>query len=394
LIRDHLGLVQATWAKDRSDEGVGKVIDTLKINDVVGVRGVVRRARQAPEGVEISPTSVELLNRSVHPLALDPTEKVKAGLDSRLNARALDLMTPSNIALFRLEAKALSSCRRYFVEKGLVEVMTPKIIATATEGGASLFPIPYFESTAFLAQSPQLYKEQLTMSLGRVFEIATYFRAEPFNTVRHLNEFISIDVEQAFSDMEDVMQLAEEMIRRIYEDMLAEAPRELKALGLSPKVPSTPFKRITYQDAIERIHDAGVNFRSGEDLADEAVKRLGAMFDSFYFITRWPTRLRPFYTARDEEDKEVSESFDLMYGSLELGSGSKRVSSKEELVQRLQEQGLNPSSFDYHLRVYDYGMPPHAGWAIGFSRLMMAIASIKNIREAVLFPRDRFRLSP
>jgi len=394
LIRDHLGLVQVTWAKDRSGEEIGKVIDSLKINDVVGLKGIVQRVKQAPDGVEILPSSIEVLNRSSHPLPLDPTGKIKSGLDSRLNARALDLMTPTNTALFRLGAKALASCRRFLDENGFVEVVTPKIIATATEGGASLFPIPYFEMTAFLAQSPQLYKEQLTMSLGRVYEIATYFRAEPFNTINHLNEFISIDVEQAFSEAEDVMQLAEHMIKRAYEDVIQGCPRELKALGIDPKVPETPFKRITYQEAIGKIHDLGVDFRSGEDIAGEAVEKLGMMFDSYYFITRWPSRLRPFYTARDEVDKEVSESFDLMHGDLELGSGSKRVSKKEELIQRLQEQGLNPQSFDYHLRVYDYGMPPHAGWAIGFSRLMMALASIKNIREVVLFPRDRFRLSP
>lgn len=394
LVRDHLGIVQVTWAKNRSSEEIAGVIDTLKINDVVGVRGTVQRMKQAPQGVEISPVSIAVLNRSVHPLPLDPTGKIKSGLDTRLDARALDLMTPANTALFRLGGKALSSCRRFFEERGLVEVVTPKIIATATEGGASLFPIPYFETTAFLAQSPQLYKEQLTLSLGRVFEIATYFRAEPFNTVNHLNEFVSIDIEQAFSDAEDVMKLAEEMIRRVYEDLMAKAPRELRTLGLDPKVPLTPFKRITYEEAIERIQKVGVEFRSGEDITEEAAEKLGMMFDSFYFITRWPSKLRPFYTARNEDEKDISESFDLMFGDLELGSGSKRVSTKDELVQRLQEQGLNPQSFDYHLKVYDYGMPPHAGWAIGFSRFMMAITSLKNIREVVLYPRDRFRLSP
>jgi nondiscriminating aspartyl-tRNA synthetase len=349
---------------------------------------------QAPEGMEISPTSIEALNRAVHPLPLDPTGKIRSGLDTRLDARALDLMTPTNTALFRLEGRVLASCRRFFEEKGLVEVVTPKIIATATEGGASLFPIPYFETTAFLAQSPQLYKEQLTMSLGRVFEIATYFRAEPFNTVNHLNEFISIDIEQAFSDAEDVMELAEGMIRRVYEDIIAGSPRELKELGLDLKVPATPFRRITYEEAVAKIRSSGVEFRSGEDIAEDAVEKLGMMFDSFYFITRWPSKLRPFYTARDGGDGNISDSFDLMFGDLELGSGSRRVSTKEELVERLQEQGLNPQNFEYHLKVYDYGMAPHAGWAIGFSRLLMAITSLKNIREVVLYPRDRFRLSP
>jgi aspartyl-tRNA synthetase len=303
-------------------------------------------------------------------------------------------MTRSNVALFRLEAAILSSCRNYLSEMGLVEVITPKIIATATEGGASLFPTPYFETTAFLAQSPQLYKEQLTLSLGRVFEIATYFRAEPFNTVRHLNEFVSIDVEEAFADAEDVMCLAEGMVRRVHEDILKRCSNELQILGLNIKVPETPFRRITYMEAVEKIRDLGEEFRSGEDLAGKALESLGKSFEGYYFITEWPIKLRPFYTAKSEKNEELSESFDMMYKDLELGSGSKRVSSKDELVQRLRQQGLNPQSFDYHLRVYDYGMPPHAGWAIGFSRLVMAITGAKNIREVVLFPRDRFRLSP
>lgn len=394
MIRDHLGLVQATWTRDRSNEETGRLIDTLKINDVVLLNGKVRKMKQAPGGIEIVPTSIKVLNRSVHPLPLDPTDKVKSGLDTRLNARALDLMTRSNVALFRLEAAILSSCRNYLSEMGLVEVITPKIIATATEGGASLFPTPYFETTAFLAQSPQLYKEQLTLSLGRVFEIATYFRAEPFNTVRHLNEFVSIDVEEAFADAEDVMCLAEGMVRRVHEDILKRCSNELQILGLNIKVPETPFRRITYMEAVEKIRDLGEEFRSGEDLAGKALESLGKSFEGYYFITEWPIKLRPFYTAKSEKNEELSESFDMMYKDLELGSGSKRVSSKDELVQRLRQQGLNPQSFDYHLRVYDYGMPPHAGWAIGFSRLVMAITGAKNIREVVLFPRDRFRLSP
>ncbi|MBO3802282.1 MAG: aspartate--tRNA(Asn) ligase [Candidatus Brockarchaeota archaeon] len=394
LIRDHLGVVQATWTRDGSNEEAGRLIETLKINDVVLIGGRVRKMKQAPGGIEIVPNSVKILNRSVHPLPLDPTEKVKSGLDTRLNARALDLMTPSNTALFRLEAAILSSCRSFLSENGLVEVVTPKIIATATEGGASLFPIPYFESTAFLAQSPQLYKEQLTLSLGRVYEIATYFRAEPFNTVRHLNEFVSIDVEEAFADAEDVMRLAEGMVKRVHEDISRRCQDELRVLGIEVKVPTTPFERITYAEAVEKIRGLGEEFRSGEDLAGKALESLGKAFGGYYFITEWPVKLRPFYTARSEKDAELSESFDMMYKDLELGSGSKRVSTKDELVQRLRQQGLNPQNFDYHLRVYDYGMPPHAGWAIGFGRLVMAITGAKNIREVTLFPRDRFRLSP
>ncbi|MGQ9513515.1 MAG: aspartate--tRNA(Asn) ligase [Thermoproteota archaeon] len=394
LLRDHLGIVQVTWTRSESNEEIGRLIDTLKINDVILLNGKVRKMKQAPGGIEVIPLKIEILNRSVHPLPLDPTDKIKAGLDTRLNARALDLMTPSNVALFRLEAKILNSCRRFLSERGLVEVITPKIIATATEGGASLFPIPYFDTAAFLAQSPQLYKEQLTLSLGRIFEIATYFRAEPFNTVRHLNEFVSIDVEVALADAEDVMCLAENMIRVVHEDILKECPNELRTLRLEIKVPETPFKRITYKEAVEKIRDIGEEIRSGEDLAGKALESLGKAFDGYYFITEWPIKLRPFYTARCKKDLELSESFDIMYSDLELGSGSKRVSSKDELIQRLRQQGLNPQSFDYHLKVYDYGMPPHAGWAIGFGRFVMAITGIKNIREVVLFPRDRFRLVP
>jgi aspartyl-tRNA synthetase len=270
------------------------------------------------------------------------------------------------------------------------------MIATATEGGAALFPIFYYDREAFLAQSPQLYKEQLTMAFENVFEIGPIFRAEPSRTNRHLSEAISIDVEQAFVDYNDIMRLLEKMIIFTVDSIKETNKNELEYLNLQLPNLELPFPKYSYSNIVSKLHEAQEHIRWGDDLSPQIIKNLqNNRTDAFYFITDWPTSIKPFYVkTKGEKDEMMCESFDLMYGSLEISSGSTRINRKNDLLKRMKKQGLNVDAFDYHLRVFDYGVPPHAGFGLGLERLLMAITKCDNIRDVTLYPRDIDRLTP
>lgn len=361
---------------------------------VVIVSGTVQKSKAKAFPVEIKVDEINVLTNAIHPLPIDPTGRVNASIDVRLDSRALDLRNPKVLALFRLRHEALQSIRKTLVENNFIEVNTPKIIGSASEGGANLFSLEYFGKKAYLAQSPQLYKEQLTMALDRVFEIAPFYRAEKSHTVRHLNEFISIDIEGAFMDAEDVMQVAEQLVRNVLADVKEKCSDDLKRMGGEITVPSLPFERLTYAQVLDELAGSDIKLEFGEDLPDHALRVLGEKRKGYYFIKDWPLKLKPFYIHEKEDNPELSCSFDLQYGYLELSSGGRRQHDVNKLKARLVEQGLNPDDFRDHLKVFEWGMPPHSGWGIGFDRLMMVICNATNIREVVLYPRDTERLKP
>ena len=394
VLRDRSGSVQVTLPRGKVPEEVFEKFDKLQKEFVVGVKGVVRRMEKAPRGVEIIPNELRILNVTKHPLPLDPTGRTPADIDTRLNARILDLRRPESNAIFRIAHVVLQSIRAFLSQKGFIEVQTPKIIASATEGGAALFPIAYFDREAFLAQSPQLYKEQLIAAFEKVFEIGPFFRAEESHTNRHINEFISVDIEEAFADAKDVMRTLEELVQHVVKEVNEKCKAELNTLKQEIPVPELPLMRITYDEALEILRKKGVEVSWGEDIPTPGLRALGQELPGFYFIVDWPTATRPFYIKPYEDRPHLCESFDLMHSWIELASGGTRIHQREELEKRLVEQGLNPASFEFHLKVFEYGMPPHAGWGLGLARLLMAITGRDNIREVVLFPRDRFRLTP
>ena len=372
---------------------VTKNIDNISKQSIVAIDGIVQKSKAKTYNLEIKADNIDVLSKAKHPLPIDPTGRVKAGLDNRLNARALDLRNPNTLAIFKIRHYALQAIRRSLIKNRFIEVNTPKIIGSASEGGANLFRLKYFDKQAYLAQSPQLYKEQLTMALDRVFEIAPYYRAEKSHTVRHLNEFISIDIEAAFLDAEDVMNIAEELIVDSINAINANASKELEQLEIKLDVPSIPFERLTYAQVIDEVkRDITIEF--GDDLPDHALRLLEERHKGFYFIKDWPLALKPFYIHAKDDDERLSCSFDLQYGYLELASGGRREHDPDRLRTRLREQGLNPTDFADHLKAFDWGIPPHSGWGLGFDRLMMVLTDRKNIREVVLYPRDTERLTP
>ena len=394
ILQDREGTVQITVSRKKVSSEVLSKSDALQRRYSIGVKGVVKKTEITPREVEVIPKEIKIFGTASPQLPIDITGKVPAQLEVRLDARALDLCREENIAIFKIQHTAVEAIRSFLFERGFIEVHTPRIIASATEGGAALFPVDYFERKAFLAQSPQLYKEQLVMSLEKVFEIGPFFRAEESHTRRHLSEFVSIDIEQAFASAEDVMQLLEQLMQHTCRIVGEKCERELAILKHQVDVPEIPFKRLTYDQVLEDLKKEGIEIPWGEDIPTPAFRTLGKIHPYFYFITDWPTRSKAFYIKPRDDNPEICEGFDLMWRWIELSSGGTRIASKGLLVKRLKEKGLNPESFKYHLQAFDYGMPPHAGWAIGLERLTMMLTGKKNIREVTLYPRDKFRLTP
>lgn len=395
LLRDRDGIIQITAPSKKISKELLEEIRTLRKESVITVKGMVQESAKAPGGYEIIPDVVRLLNQSKLPLPMDTTEKVKAEIDTRLDSRYIDLRRGTSSAIFKIKSRMLHSVRNFLEQGEFIEINTPKLVASATEGGTELFPITYFEREAFLGQSPQLYK-QMMMATGfdRVFEIAPIFRAEEHDTLRHLNEAISIDIEAAFCSQEDVMNILEGMVHTAIKDVASNCREELDILEVDLKVPDIPFKRIDYDEVVDIVNSKDVNMQHGEDMSRAAEKVMGEIMDGYYFITGWPTAIKPFYVMPDEENPEKSCAFDLMYMDLEISSGAQRVHKHDLLVERIKKQGLNPASFERYLAAFEYGMPPHAGWGLGAERFTMCLTGVKNVRETVLFPRDRRRLTP
>ncbi|MCS7141478.1 MAG: aspartate--tRNA(Asn) ligase [Candidatus Nitrosocaldus sp.] len=367
----------------------------LREHSSIAVKGIARSMKNAPRGVEVIPKEMRILSlaSSAPPFSVYSRS---LPLDPRLDIRAVDLRRHYLRAVFRVRHNLLKAIRAYLDERGFLEVSTPKMISTASEGGAALFPIFYFDREAFLAQSPQLYKEQLTLAFEKVYEIAPIFRAEPSRTNRHLAEAISVDVEQAFVDYEDVMRTLEGMIAHVIGYVKERCREEFSMLGVDPAIPELPLPRYRYSQLIDMLKGEGLRIEWGDDFGTEHLKALGSALKGYYFIVDWPASMRPFYTkVKDGEGRDaLSESFDLMYGDLEVSSGSTRINRKDELMARLKRQGLKPESFAYHLTVFDYGMPPHAGFGLGLERFLMTITGVENIRDATFYPRDIDRLVP
>lgn len=396
-LKDPQGEIQITAKKGDCSDALFEVVKEVKEHSSIAVRGRPRPQEKAPGGAELVPVELKAFSiaRKAAPFLVQG-KLSSVGIDTRLDLRAVDLRRNYLGAVFKIRQSVLNAVREFLGRQGFVEVNTPKMIATATEGGAALFPIFYYDREAFLAQSPQLYKEQLTMAFESVFEVGPIFRAEPSRTNRHLSEAISIDVERAFADYGDLMSLLERMILGIVESLKEKNGAELELMETKLPLVELPLPKYSYSDLIDRLQEAGERIQWGDDISPQALKSLqDERLGGFYFITDWPTSTKPFYVKPSEADTgRICESFDLMYGPLELSSGSTRINRKDQLVERMTKQGLKPQAFDYHLRVFDYGVPPHAGFGLGLERLMMALTKLENIRDATLYPRDIDRLAP
>lgn len=399
IVRQRGGTFQATFKK-KVDGPLFERAAGIVRESVIAVRGTVQANPQVRNGWEVLATALDVLSEAAAPLPLPVSDKVGAEMDTRLDNRFLDLRKPERRAIFRVRAAVLAGLRDYLEREGFVEVQTPKLAGAGAEGGATLFETTYFGRKAFLSQSPQLYK-QILMSTGldRVYEVAPAFRAEPSDTVRHVTEFTSFDGELAFiQSQEDVLQALEGAVAHAVSRVTTVAKADLELLQADPKVPALPMKRLPYAEALEVLRGRGKRVRDGDDLDTEAEKILGAAMAEegreWYFLVEYPTAIKPFYIMARADEPETSYSFDLEYKGDEMASGGQREHGYDALVARMRAQGLDPAGFDFYLKAFRYGMPPHGGWGFGVDRFVQKLLDLPNIREAILFPRDRARLVP
>lgn len=399
ILRQRGGTLQlAAKKKERPD--VFAAIAGLVRESFVAAKGVLKANPQARNGWEIFPAAIEVLSPAEAPLPLGVVDKVGADMDTRLDNRVLDLRKPERRAIFHVRDLIVRGIREYLHRHGFVEVTTPKLAGAGAEGGATLFRTDYFGKTAFLSQSPQLYKQMLMATgLDRVFEMSPAFRAEPSDTVRHVTEFLSFDAEVApIAHQEDFLTLLEGCVAHSIGYVKEHGSEHLQALAVDPKVPALPLPRVTYSDALAILAAEGKKLRDGDDLDTEAEKLLGramaAKGHELYFITDYPSAIKPFYVMVKEDDPERSYSFDLEFKGDEMASGGQREHRYDRLVARMKGMGLQPDSFEFYLKAFRYGMPPHGGWGLGIDRLVQKALNLPNIREAILFPRDRNRLVP
>ena len=419
MLRDGTGHIQAFLKRDNLDDSLFDAIQSATRESTIQVTGAVAQKRPPklaegepapPPEYEISVTGARVLADAAAPLPVGVTDDVHVGLDVRLDNRHLDLRRAHVNAMFQLRGKVLQYGRDHLISEGFQEINTPKIIAAAAEGGTNLFPMKYFETDAYLSQSPQLYKQLAVLGgLERVFEIGPAFRAEKHDTYRHLNEFISFDIEGAWMDDEDVMGVQERMIHHIWSQVAAndldliDVVNEYRASQdqepVTVDIPSLPFPRIPYCDAIEIVKVGGGEIEWGDDIESHHCDIIAAQYPGFHFIPRWPMSMKPFYIHHKEDEEsasggQLSRGFDLNYGRDEMTSGGQREHKVDVLEQNLRNMGLEPADFTFYTDGFRYGAPPHAGWGLGVARLLMVLTGAGNVREVVLFPRDRSRVTP
>ena len=391
-LRNSTGKIQLITKKNLVSEDLWKQVVNIARQSIVKANGKLVH-NEKNNVVELIIEELEILNQAEHPLPLDPTGRVDSGLDIILDARSLSLRKPEIKSIFKLRNNSLMYIRDFFIKNNFIEVNTPKILSLGAEGGATLFKTEYFDKLGFLAQSPQLYKEQLMLAFEKVFEISQYFRAEKSNTTRHLNEFVSVDFEWAYKNNDQTMDLCENLIKHIISNLIKNTPKELEILNSELSNYLNVFDRITYQDVIDDLNSLDHKKNFGDDITEHDLVVLSEKHKSFYFITDWPSEIKPFYIS-SYDDSNLSMSFDLQFSNVELVSGGVRIHKISELEKNIEKSGLDLKNFKSHLQTFKWGMPPHSGLGLGFDRLVMILANRKNIREVVLYPRDKDRLDP
>lgn len=391
LVRDRQGVVQCVMGKEAAG---------LNNEDVVEISGVVRPDSRAPLGAEVQADDVRVLSRSQGTPPLEINQRsLTASLDTVLDHRALSLRNPRVRAAMRIESELVHAFREGLRRNGFTEINTPKIVSAGAEGGSALFPVSYFDRKAYLAQSPQFYKQMMVGVFERVYEVAHVFRAEEHNTSRHLNEYLSLDFEMGFIENEEtVMDMEVELLRFMMGHVSESCADELEMYGV--QVPEVDPPRLPLSEAREILaREYGKSYDAEDDLDPEGERLICGyvkerMGSDMVFLTEYPVKKRPMYTMPHEAKPGVTRSFDLLYKGLEVTTGGQRIHDYEMLRRNIEGCGYDPEEFRFYLEAFKHGMPPHGGLAIGAERLTARLLDFANVREATAFPRDVSRLAP
>lgn len=398
VIRDRTGLAQIVVEKEAHE-----MLSELSTESVVSFTGKIKKEERAPLGAEMLAEKVEVISpvKEEVPVELNKKE-LRANLDTLLDYRPLTLRNPEQRAIFKIQSELIGAFRNFLTEDGFTEIHSSKIVESGLEtGGAEMFEIKWFKDKAFLSQSPQMYKQIMVGVYERVYETAFAYRAEKHSTGRHLNEYLSLDLEMGFIEShEDVMQLEERLLGYVIKHLSESCAQEIELLGVKlPKVP-TKFPRLKLLEAQEILESEYKEKCVGEPDLDPKQEKLISEYaekkwgSEFVFITHYPSKKRPFYTYDDPADPKYTRSFDLMFRGLEITTGGQRLHLYDDYLKKMKDRGMDPKGFSDYLSIFKYGMPPHGGLAIGAERLVSRLLGLDNVREASLFPRDINRLKP
>lgn len=403
ILRDRSGRIQVVVSK--ASEEAWTATEKISLESVISVSGLAKEERQAPEGIEISAEKIEVLSRAEPELPIPISEKGsmnEAERESRMDWRWLDLRKPERELIFEVWTEMEAACREYWLANGYLEIHSPKLMSTPSESGAELFEVKYFERTAYLAQSPQFYK-QMAMAAGfeKVFEIGPIFRANPSFTSRHDTEFTGFDAEISYiHSHEDVMREEENMLAFMIDRVKEKLGQRIREVyGRELITPKTPFPRITMNEAKRILAELKVPSEKEGDLNPEEERALGGHIQKkygheFVFVTEYPVNIRPFYHMRSESNPGLTKSFDLLWNGLEVTTGAQREHRYDVLCRQAKEKGLRLEPLEHYLNFFRYGCPPHGGMGLGPSRMVMQILGISNVREVTYLYRGVKRLTP
>ncbi|MBS5950554.1 MAG: aspartate--tRNA(Asn) ligase [Clostridium sp.] len=394
IIRDRTGLVQCIVDNNKFD------ISEIAIESVVSIIGKVKESNNKLNPFEVEVEGIEVISKVKDELPIEVNkENLEVNLDTMLNNRILSLRHPKINAIFKVQNLIVNLFREFLNKEGFTEINTPKLVKEGAEGGTEVFEVKYFEEKAYLAQSPQFYKQMMVASgFERVFEVGHAYRAEEHNTNRHLNEYISMDLEMGFiEDESDIMDLEENLLKYIIETLKISGKEYLELLQVELPAINNKIPRIKFEEAINILKE---NYNKNDlegDLDPEAEKLLCKyvkenLNSDFVFLTNYPRKKRPMYTMPLGE--EGTHSFDLLFKGIEITTGGQRIHDYKMLVENMKCKGLNPNNYDNYLEIFKYGMPRHGGLAIGLERITAKLLGLENVREATLITRDRKRLIP
>lgn len=393
ILRDRTGMVQCIAGNELLE------LKSLKVETVVSITGKVVSGNNSYNPFEVQVEGINILNEVTEELPIEINKReLEVNLDIMLNNRVLSLRHEKKNAIFKVQNILVEAFREFLKGEGFTEMFTPKIVSEGAEGGSEIFHLKYFEQNAFLAQSPQFYKQMMVAAgFERVFEIGHAYRAEEHNTNRHLNEYVSMDLEMGFIEgFEDIMDLEEALMKHILIELVKRGGKYLELLEASLPVVTDNIPRIRFCEALE-ILNTKYNKNLVGDLDPEG-ERLFCSYvkekynSDFVFLTHYPREKRPMYTMPCGETE--TKSFDLLFRGIEITTGGQRIHNYDMLVNNIIHKGLNPKNYEYYLSTFKYGVPPHGGLAIGLERLTAMLLGLNNVRETSLFPRDRTRLLP
>ena len=402
VLRDRTGYTQCVHEK-ASDVALAEHLAGLTRESAITAIGrVIENPGVRLSGLEIRLEKLLVHNRAQTPLPLDPFADTPSGIDHRLDHRHLDLRAPRNRLIFEVQTTAEAAMRAYWQEKAFIEIHSPKLMGNASESNAELFALPYFDTTAYLAQSPQFYK-QMAMAAGfdRVFEIAPVFRADPSFTSRHTTEFTSVDVEIAWIEScEDVMAFEERWLQHVIQTVRERHGQAISdAFDLELTIPDIPFPRISMAEALAVLSAQGHCPEREGDLDPQGERLLGDYIrhthsHAFVFVTDYPISVHPFYHMRKADNSALTCSFDLLWNGLEITTGAQREHRPDVLEAQAVEKGLNPDGIRHYLNFFASGCPPHGGFGFGLARMLMVMLGLPSVRETTLLPRTPNRLHP